>query len=101
MERLLRTSPHHLFGRWLQDAEAAAEGAAERAQWSLDARRLVTLWGYPISVPPRHTSKLSEYAYRLWAGLVGSYYRARWGMFTAAVRAAAAGGVPFNQSAHS
>ena len=26
VERLLRTSPHHLFGRWLQDAEAAADG---------------------------------------------------------------------------
>ena len=57
-----------------------------------NARTLVTLWG-PAD------STLHEYSYRLWGGLVGSFYYPRWAKWFAAVDAALAAKVKFNESA--
>ena len=52
----------------------------------------VTLWG------PQN-STLTDYAYKLWSGLIIDYYYPRWSQWTAAVTAALQGGQDFNQTA--
>ncbi len=52
----------------------------------------VTVWG-PAA------SNLRDYAYKLWAGLVGTYYIPRWFSWFDAVGKSIASGTNFNQSA--
>ncbi len=66
--------------------------ASEADELERNARTLVTLWG-------PEQSGLHEYAYRLWGGLVGGFYLARWERWFAAVAAALAAGAAFDQSA--
>ena len=76
-----------------EGAAAAADGDADdEALYERNARTLVTLWG-PAD------STLHEYSYRLWGGLVGSFYYPRWAKWFAAVDAALAAKVKFNESA--
>ena len=72
VDKLLLTSESHLFGRYLQSAENSGTTAAETDLFRAAAKRLVTVWGYPMAngaaLQRTHSSGLSEYAYRLWAG---------------------------------
>ena len=52
----------------------------------------VTIWG-------TRSADLTEYAYKLWNGLIGSYYVPRWQQWIAAVSAALSSGTEFNQGA--
>ena len=70
IDSLAACEPTMRLDRWLEDA--ARWGAEE------NARHIVTTWGY-------NTRNLNDYASRLWAGLVGSYYAKRWLLFTDAV----------------
>lgn len=94
VDALLLTSPSHLFGTYLRSAETSGTTAAEVDLFRAAAKRLVTVWGYPMAngtaVEKNHSSNLSEYAYRLWAGLVSSYHLPRWQMWIANIMDAVA-----------
>jgi len=81
LDALLYTSPYHLFGTYLLSAEATGGNSDEVAMFRSSAKRIVSVWGYPTAngtaAQQSHDSGLSEYAYRLWAGLVSSYYQPR------------------------
>ena len=92
-EMLTSVQEGRLLGQWIASAVAAADGDADdEALYERNARTLVTLWG-PAD------STLHEYSYRLWGGLVGSFYYPRWAKWFAAVDAALAAKVKFNESA--
>jgi alpha-N-acetylglucosaminidase len=80
LDRLLRTSPSHLLGTYLLAAESTGNTPKEVAMFRASAKRMITLWGYPFR-NQTYDSHLSEYAYRLWAGLVSTYYYHRWAFF--------------------
>ena len=102
MDKLLATHHAFLLGTWLHDAEGWAAQASSQAHATLlmqDARRLITLWGHPDSKSDTHDSGLSQYSYRLWAGLVRSFYRPRWEDFVSTVVATLSAGRPFDKAA--
>ena len=50
-------------------ARAFGRTPAERNYFEEDAKRQITVWGGPY---------LSEYAAKVWSGLIGGYYAPRW-----------------------
>ena len=112
-ESLAATQEGRLLGQWIATARACAtdeSGAEARAAAALagegnaassalaladlyerNARNLISLWGGP-------TSRLHEYSYRLWGGMIRTFYRPRWAKWLADVEAAMAAGERFNQS---
>jgi len=82
VDSLLQTSPSHLFGKYLQSAETSGTNMQETNMFRAAAKRLVTVWGYPMATgtvaAKSKNSGVSDYAYRLWAGLLSSYYLPRW-----------------------
>ena len=67
MDRLLQSHPLHRLDRWLDMARAHGSTAELKDYYESNARRIVTLWGPPVD----------DYSKRIWAGLVGEYYRER------------------------
>ena len=102
MDELLCSHHAFLLGTWLQDAEGWADQASTPAHGALlmqGARRVITLWGHPDSKTDRHNSGLSQYSYRLWAGLVREFYRPRWAAFVDAVVETISAGKAFDKTA--
>jgi alpha-N-acetylglucosaminidase len=69
IDALLASHPIYRLDRWLDFARAWGDTPNERAYFEQDARRQITTWGGP---------RLTEYASKMWAGMVGDYYRGRW-----------------------
>ncbi len=69
MDALMNTRPDRRLESWVNAARAKAETADEAAFYDENARQLVTTWGWP---------GLSDYASRVWSGLIRDYYAARW-----------------------
>ena len=85
LELILRTNRHFMLGPWLRDAQALASAPGEADLFEYNARNLLTLWG--------PNGEISDYAGRLWAGLVKGYYRPRWELFlTRVLEAVESGG---------
>ncbi|GHF32147.1 alpha-N-acetylglucosaminidase [Amycolatopsis bartoniae] len=84
-DAVLGTNEHFLLGRWLADARAWGGTEDERGYLVMEAKRILTSWGYEDS------TVLAEYANRSWAGLVGDYYRSRWARWLSEVRATLVG----------
>ncbi|HWB54073.1 MAG TPA: alpha-N-acetylglucosaminidase TIM-barrel domain-containing protein, partial [Tepidisphaeraceae bacterium] len=72
VDALLANHPINRLARWVDFARRWGDTPAESDYYESDAKRLITTWGGP---------RLSEYASRIWNGLVGTYYRARWAGF--------------------
>jgi alpha-N-acetylglucosaminidase len=70
LDGLLRCHPLHRLDRWVRFARAWGDTPAEADYYERDAKRQVTVWG--------GDTILSDYAAKLWSGLVGGYYRGRW-----------------------
>ena len=68
MDRILSQHPTLRLDRWVSFASKAARTEAQRKQYEMNARRIVTVWGPPVD----------DYSARMWSGLVGSYYLGRW-----------------------
>jgi alpha-N-acetylglucosaminidase len=85
LDRLLATRPEFSLQTWESQAASWAADAAERAILLDNARRILTVWNYPTD------DVLDDYAGRIWAGLVGGYYRERWRLWSEALAAAAEG----------
>jgi Alpha-N-acetylglucosaminidase (NAGLU) tim-barrel domain/Alpha-N-acetylglucosaminidase (NAGLU) C-terminal domain len=79
-ESILATNEYFLLGSWTERARAWGSTPEEREALAREAKRLLTSWGM------RDSTVLTEYANRTWAGLVGTYYRARWEKWFAELR---------------
>jgi alpha-N-acetylglucosaminidase len=72
LDRLLATRPELTLVRWESQAESWATGPEDRRLLLDNARRILTVWNVS------DTDLLDDYAGRIWAGLIGGYYRRRW-----------------------
>ena len=82
-----------MLGEWIQSAKACA-GKGDKNDallYERNARTLVTLWG-------NKDSHLHEYSYRLWGGLVSSFYYPRWKRWFDGVGQSLDQGQAFNQT---
>lgn len=68
MDRILSQHPTLRLDRWVSFASKAARTEAQRKQYEMNARRIVTVWGPPVD----------DYSARMWSGLIGQYYLGRW-----------------------
>lgn len=74
LDTVLATNENFLLSTWLTDARSwAGENSAIADFFEYDARNIITLWG--------PNGELKDYASKSWAGLVSSYYTARWEIF--------------------
>jgi alpha-N-acetylglucosaminidase len=69
MDALMNLRADRRLETWVNAARAHAASSAEAAFYDENARRLITTWGWP---------ELSDYASRVWSGLIRDYYAARW-----------------------
>jgi alpha-N-acetylglucosaminidase len=75
---LLQDQPERMLGFWIENARLAGSDGEEADSMEHNARLIVTMWGDP-------GSSLNEYAWRMWAGMLSTFYRPRWEKFFAAV----------------
>lgn len=76
LDKLLGTNENFLLSNWIGDARSWAHGKnkdAYAAYLEYNARNQITLWG--------PDGEIQDYASKAWAGLVGTYYKQRWGAF--------------------
>lgn len=74
LDRLLATRNDFLLGPWIASARNWGNTPAEKRQYEMNARDLITLWGDA-------NSPLHEYANRQWSGLLSDFYKPRWQQF--------------------
>ncbi|HKR75356.1 MAG TPA: alpha-N-acetylglucosaminidase [Rhodanobacter sp.] len=91
LDRLLASDPHFLLGNWLAPARAAADNAAEAAQFEYDQRALITIWGERQGADE---GGLHDYANRELSGLVSGLYEPRWRRYFASLEQSLATGKP-------
>jgi alpha-N-acetylglucosaminidase len=91
LDELVGTRREFLLGVWLEDARHWGATKAAKDLCERNARELLTLW--------TATYNITDYANRQWNGLLGSFYRHRWEMWTKALNASLANGVPVNEAA--
>lgn len=91
IDTLLSTNTAFLLGKWIQDARAFGKTPAEKNYYEADAKRILTTWGKGDDA-----RELNEYANRSWAGLMKTYYDARWKMFIKDVIDAVKNNQPFD-----
>ena len=77
IDRLLAARPDRRLERWIAYARAWGRSQAERDYYEADAKRQVTVWGGPV---------LSEYAAKVWSGLIRDYYAERWRLYYKALK---------------
>lgn len=77
LEALFNTQSDYMLGTWVNRAEMWGVTPDESHQLRRGALLQVTTWG-----PATESNGLHEYAFKLWSGLVGHYYRSRWELFT-------------------
>ena len=73
IDALLNTIPSLRLERWIDFAGRWGTTPNEIAYYKSDAKRQITTWGGPA---------LSEYAAKIWSGLIRDYYLPRWEYFT-------------------
>ncbi|NYF77939.1 alpha-N-acetylglucosaminidase [Granulicella arctica] len=69
IDGLMNLRPDRRLETWIQAARAYAKADDEATFYDENARLLITTWGWP---------ELSDYASRVWSGLIRDYYAARW-----------------------
>jgi len=72
MDKLLSGRPDMRLERWITYARRWGRTEEEKDYYERDARRQVTVWGGPY---------LSEYAAKVWSGLIRDYYARRWELY--------------------
>ena len=68
-DRLLASHPLDRLDRWVGLARAWGHDPGDQNYYEADSKRQVTVWGGP---------ELSEYAAKMWSGLISQYYVPRW-----------------------
>ncbi len=77
MDTLLNSHTIYRLERWVDMARAWGTTPAEKNYYEQDAKRQITLWGGP---------SLSEYAAKVWSGLIRGYYMTGWKLWYNAQR---------------
>ena len=72
LDRLFASRPDRSLERWIGFARQWGMTDDEKNYYEADAKRQVTVWGGPY---------LSEYAAKVWSGLIRDYYAPRWQYF--------------------
>ena len=85
LDELLATRREFLLGVWLADARKSGVTTEEQDLCERGARELLTTWS-------SQDSMLVDYAHRQWAGLVGTFYLARWQTWLDALQSSLASG---------
>ncbi len=91
LDALAACNPDLRLDRWLDDASACAATPEEAAYYRRNARTLITIWGNPCSI--------TDYATRLWSGLIDSYYAPRWKMYIQEILSCIEQGREYDQDA--
>jgi alpha-N-acetylglucosaminidase len=91
LDELLATQKEFLLGVWLADARNSGATKEEKDLCEHAARELLTTWS--------NLDELVDYANRQWAGLVGTFYLARWQTWLGALQAALKSGKPLDAGA--
>jgi len=73
MDDILNTHVNWMLGPWIAAAREHSNDTSQQNLWEFNARNQITLWG------PQ--GQISDYASKMWGGLVRSYYWPRWKMF--------------------
>lgn len=73
IDELLRAHPLFRLKRWADLARRWGDTPKQRDYYETDAKLQITVWG--------GTPRLSEYAAKVWSGLVEGYYLKRWEKF--------------------
>ncbi|MFA5262773.1 MAG: alpha-N-acetylglucosaminidase [Opitutaceae bacterium] len=92
LDELLATRKEFLLGVWLADARKSGVTKEEQDLCEQVARELPTTWNAKETV-------VVDYANRQWAGLVGTFYLARWQTWLDALQAALKSGKPVDVEA--
>lgn len=92
LDTLLGTNRHFLAGKWISDARAMGHNEAEKNYFEQNARSIITIWGIA-------DNSLNDYANRSWAGLMKSFYAARWEHFINNVINCLTAGTEFEEKA--
>jgi alpha-N-acetylglucosaminidase len=69
IDALMNLRPDRRLETWIAATRLYASEPGEEAFYDENARLLITTWGWP---------ELSDYASRIWSGLIRDYYAARW-----------------------
>jgi alpha-N-acetylglucosaminidase len=69
IDALMNLRPDRRLETWVNAARAQAVTPDEATFYDQNSRLLITTWGWP---------ELSDYASRVWSGLIRDYYAARW-----------------------
>jgi alpha-N-acetylglucosaminidase len=72
IDAIMSLRKDRLLVTWCDDARSWARVPGEAVFYDCDARLLITYWGWP---------GVSDYAARVWAGLIRDYYVGRWRTF--------------------
>ena len=88
-DTLLATNEYFLLGRWLSFVPAWSSSPAELKSIEYDAHSILTTWGDRTA-----SADLHEYGNKDWAGLISSYYAARWKLYFASLDTALKTGAP-------
>jgi alpha-N-acetylglucosaminidase len=94
MDELLATRREFLLGVWITDARAYGVTAQEKDLCERNARELLTIW-----TSPDKFDRLTDYANHQWAGLVGTFYFARWQAWLDALQSSLSAGRPIDVKA--
>jgi alpha-N-acetylglucosaminidase len=74
MEFVLQVDNHFSMDKWVEDAQAWADGVDQVSYFTYQAVNQLTWWG--------EAAEISDYAAKHWSGLVGKYYLVRWHTYT-------------------
>ncbi len=81
VDELLNEHPLYRLKRWINFARRWGNNGKEADYYESDAKRQITTWGGP---------NLSEYAAKMWSGLIEGYYLPRWKLFADSLRTGSA-----------
>ncbi len=74
MDTLLHTRPEWRLSTWVDAARAWGTTRAEKDLYERNAKNLITTWG-------SRDCSIYDYSWRLWSGMLSSYYYERWKMY--------------------
>jgi alpha-N-acetylglucosaminidase len=92
MEEVVSGQACFSLDKWVADARAWGATPEEKDYYEENARCILSTWGV-------FGSGLTDYASRSFAGMLSTYYKARWEKFFNDVIAASEAGKPFDQEA--
>ncbi len=93
IDRMLSLRPEWTLQKWISDARAFGKNKEEKDLYEYNARMQITIWGN------EENSLLFDYAWKEWAGLIGSYHAVRWQKFFDMLREKLAKGEDYDEDA--